>query len=395
MTTLHKPKHRRARGSGSVFKVGRVYWISYWDAAGKRVKESSGSQKKANAERLLGSRNGSVAHHLPIVRNAEKATFNEAAKAVVNDCTINGKTSLAVVQRRIEKHLAPVFGGRRLASITTTDVIGYIAHRQKQGIIAHRGPRAGERVADVSNGEVNRELQTLKRIFNLAIEQDRIAMKPKIRMLAESDPRSGFFEPEQLASVLAHLPADIQPVIRFAYITGWRIASEVLPLEWRQIDFAADEVRLEPGMGKTGKGRTFPFTDELRAILEAQHLEHVRLKKSGAIVPQVFFRMVAKGRGGEKSPRPITSFNKAWKFACRAAGCPGRIPHDLRRTAIRNFVRNGISQTVAMRLGGHKTDSVFRRYDIVADQDLRDAAIKLNRVGKAQGESNSLANRNP
>jgi integrase len=57
------------------------------------------------------------------------------------------------------------------------------------------------------------------------------------------------------------------------------------------------------------------------------------------IVPWVFFRMVAKGRGGEKRPKPIRAFGKAWKSACRAAGCPGRIPHDLRRTAVRNFVR--------------------------------------------------------
>jgi len=61
-----------------------------------------------------------------------------------------------------------------------------------------------------------------------------------------------------------------------------------------------------------------------------------------------------------------------------AAGCPGRIPHDLRRTAIRNFVRSGTSENVAMRLSGHQTRSVFDRYDIVSGEDLREAARKLN-----------------
>ena len=88
--------------------------------------------------------------------------------------------------------------------------------------------------------------------------------------------------------------------------------------------------------------------------------------------------MVAEGRGGDKKPQPILSLTKAWKTACLAAGCPGRIPHDLRRTAVRNLVRAGISERVAMTLTGHKTPSVFQRYNIVSDGDLRDAARKLD-----------------
>lgn len=174
------------------------------------------------------------------------------------------------------------------------------------------------------------------------------------------------------------LPDDLQPVIEFAYITGWRIASEVLPLEWRQVDFDAGEARLDAGTTKNGEGRVFPMTVELRTMLKAQHAEHERLKKTGQIVPQVFFREVAEGRGGKKKPLPIVSLNKAWQAARRLAGCPGRIPHDLRRTAVRNLVRAGVSETVAMRLTGHKTRGVFERYNITSPGDLRDAARLLN-----------------
>jgi integrase len=102
------------------------------------------------------------------------------------------------------------------------------------------------------------------------------------------------------------------------------------------------------------------------------------LNKAGHIVPFVFVREVAEGRGGEKKPQRIISFAKAWKTACRRAGCPGRIPHDLRRTAVRNLVRAGIPQTVAMTLTGHKTDSAFRRYDIASPSDLRVAVERLD-----------------
>ena len=119
---------------------------------------------------------------------------------------------------------------------------------------------------------------------------------------------------------------------------------------------------------------------------------HLRLKSAGFIVPRVFVRMVAKGRNGTKEPRPIQAFTKAWKAACAAAGCPGRIPHDLRRTAIRNGVRRGLAERVSMQLAGHKTRSVFDRYNIVSDGDLRGAAAKLQGLtGTEKGQSGSLS----
>ena len=379
-------KHRRARGSGSVYRLGRIWWVAYKHPDGSRKSESSGSTRKSDAEQLLLKRTGARENNLPVIKHAERLTFDDAAQAVVDDFVANGKRSLSVVQRRLKLHLLPYFSGRRMAGITSADVAAFVAKRQADVIVtrkAHTLPDGTEVPAvtkPVSNGEINRELQTLKRAFNLAIGAGLLAMKPRISLLREAAPRSGFFEREQYESVLKDLPTEIQPVISFAYITGWRIASEVLPLEWRQVDFGAGEVRLDAGTTKNGEGRVFPMTAALRTLLQAQHAEHLRLKKAGHICPYVFFREVAEGRGGPKKPQAIVSLTKAWKVACRLAGCPGRIPHDLRRTAVRNLVRAGIPERVAMRMTGHKTPSVFQRYNIVSDGDLREAAEKLNRV---------------
>ena len=187
--------------------------------------------------------------------------------------------------------------------------------------------------------------------------------------------------PKACTGFAADVPTVIVPgdqlEVDGAYLTGWRVKSEVLTLEWRQVDFAAGEVRLEPNTTKNKEGRTFPFTKGLRALLESQHQEHKRLTKRGYVVPWVFFRMVADERRGEKKPRRIVSFIKAFKTACRRAGCPGRIPHDLRRTAVRNLERAGVPRSVAMKLTGHKTESVYRRYAIADDRDLRVAVERL------------------
>jgi integrase len=80
----------------------------------------------------------------------------------------------------------------------------------------------------------------------------------------------------------------------------------------------------------------------------------------------------------------MKGFRKAWKTACKAAGVPGRIPHDFRRTAVRNLQRAGVPQSVAMAMVGHKTVSIYRRYSIVDESMLRDAADKLDQFARRE-----------
>jgi len=342
---------------GQIRRRGNSHQIR-WYRNVQRHEETVHSSRKQDAVDLLKIREGDVAKGLPVTAKSVRFKFDDAATDLKNEYNFNNRQSIDELERRIDKHLTPYFSGRKMSSITAVDIRAYTAHRKEQGVQTAKG----ERIRDVSNAEINRELATLKRMFRLALQAEKIARSPHIPMLEERNTRKGFFELEQLAAVLRHLPVALRPVIEFAYITGWRIPSEVLTLQWHQVNFGAGEVRLEPEATKNREGRVFPMTDDLRALLKTQDEERERLKKAGTIVANVFFRMVAKGRRGPKSARAIAAFTKARKAACIAAGCPGRIPHDLRRTAIRNMVRRGIPDAVAMKLAGHKTRSVFDRY---------------------------------
>jgi integrase len=154
------------------------------------------------------------------------------------------------------------------------------------------------------------------------------------------------------------------------HLTGWRIPSEVLQLRWAQVDLDVGVVRLEPGTTKNREGREFPVNalPELAAILKQQREQVQALERErGIVVAHVFHRQ----------GRPIKSFRRAWRTACRDAGLLGMIPHDFRRTAVRNLERAGVPRSVAMKLIGHKTESVYRRYAIVAQRDLAEGVAKL------------------
>ena len=358
-------------------KNSKNFWIKYY-RNGRPFRESSGSTREGDAKRLLRLREGDIERGLPVTPKMGRIRFEEAAEDVLNDYRINARRSLAVVQRRITKHLMPFFGGRRMGAITTSDVREFIAKRQSETVLVRkeRKVKVGgawvtlpEERRVVSNAEINRELTILKRAFSLAIQAGKLMTKPYIPLLKESNARTGFFEREQFDSLLVHLPEPVRAVVRFAYITGWRTQSEVLTLQWRQVDFNAGQVRLDPGTTKNGEGRVFPMTAALREVLAGQREERDRLRRErGSLCPWVFHR----------NGVPITAFTKAWKTACVKAGCPGRIPHDLRRTAVRNLVRSGIPERVAMQMTGHKTRSVFERYNIVSETDFADAVRRLD-----------------
>lgn len=340
---------------GMMRQRGRIWWIKYY-RDGRPFEESSGSERRADAARLLKVREGDIERGLPITPRVGRVTWEEARRDLINDFVTNNKRSLSDMETRLRLHLDPYFRGRRLTAITTADVRSYIASRQ---------------CTKASAGTINRELTHLKRMFTLARQAGKILQTPHIPMLKENNVRTGFFESSQIECVIEKLPTYAQPLVRFAYLTGWR-SSEIYGLQWRNIDFVGHQIRLDPGTTKNGEGRVFPMTNDLRELLSGQRAKATRIERErGRIVTSVFIF---------ESGAPIKSIRHSWTVACRAAGVPGRLLHDLRRTAVRNLVRANIPERVAMKLTGHKTRSVFDRYHIVSEGDLHLAAKQLNQL---------------
>jgi integrase len=188
-------------------------------------------------------------------------------------------------------------------------------------------------------------------------------------MLDEQNARQGFVDHDQFQPLREYLPEHLKDAVSFLYLSGWRV-SEMRLLEWRDVDVNGRVVRLRPELSKNKKGRVLPLAGELSDIIERARTRR-RLD-----CPFVFHR------GG----RALKEFRSSSQGACRKAGLAKLLVHDLRRTAVRNLVRAGISEKVAMELTGHKTRSVFDRYNILSESDLRNA---VDRVGEYLGKQPS------
>jgi integrase len=314
---------------------------------------------------LLKRRHGEIAQGRLVGSQVEKTTFEELGEMLKTGYKVNGLRSVDRAERSVA-HLTGFFEGYRALDITPDRVSAYIRWRLEG--------KPPAKLATIRN-----ELAALTRMFTLGCRAGKVPMRPAFPSIRVENTRSGFFEEEALAAVVEKLPEDLRPVIEFTYLTGWRIG-EVRSLTWRQVNFKAGVVRLEPGTTKNDEGRTFPFAalPSLEALLRAQHA-HTRAieRERGEVIPWVFHR----------AGRPIRNFHMAWRRACRRAGVPGRYVHDLRRTAVRNFERAGVPRSVAMKLSGHKTESIYRRYAIVSEADLAEGVRKVAALhaGEAAG----------
>ena len=187
--------------------------------------------------------------------------------------------------------------------------------------------------------------------------------------------RQGFLEEPEFRAVSRHLPDDgLRDFCLFGYLTGMR-KGEIASLRWQCL--ANDVLWLEAKHSKNRKPRPIPLVGELGEIIERRKAAR-QIERNGTVElsPLIFHR------GGE----PVREFRKSWRTACRAAGVEGRLFHDLRRSAVRNMVQAGVAQQVAMKVSGHRTASMFERYNIIVEPDVRQALAKTEQYRQTATE---------
>lgn len=386
------------RGNGRIFarKDTSFLWCAYY-LRGKEYRESTNETDSNKAEKFLKRRLKEVGADQigarPFVGPAAErlklscdVTRNEQAKsecdclccALERDFKLRGKDSAqnASNLNRVRRD----FEGLKASTLTAEDVDKYIEKRLAEG---------------AAPASVNRVTQMLGQSFKLAIQRKRIATAPHIRHLSEAgNVRQGFFGEAEFRAVVDNLPDYLKDFARFAYYTGMR-KGEIASLRWEDVD--EDVIRLRAENAKNGEARTVPIEGELAELVERRRAgRQVKMKGNPVILSAWIFH-----RDGES----VGDFRKAWATACCMAGvgklvCPvckdvtdadhkcakcsrtwerdklvyiGKIFHDFRRTAVRDMVRAGVPETVAMRISGHKTRSMFDRYNISNESDQREA----------------------
>jgi integrase len=348
---MENQQQRRKRGDGCIYQVkNSANWYIKYFSRGKYHVEATGSADKKIAEKMLKDRLAKKTLGR-LVPGSSRVTFEDMEQYILDDYKTNGKRSLDRLKLCLE-NLREHFSGFRAETITTDRINVYKRERQAEG---------------AANASINRDLSALKRMFNLAIQACRLPHRPYISMLKEKNVRTGFFEANEFLALRNALPAYLRPIMTFAYYTGWR-KREVLDLRWSQVDLHEKIIRLNPEQSKNGDGRIIAVDGELLDVLEAQwdarKVAAVSVNSPAFICQYVFHH----------NGRQIRDFRVAWQSALKEIKLVGKIFHDFRRTAVRNMVRAGVPERVAMTISGHKTRSVFDRYDIVDENDLREAA---------------------
>ncbi len=355
------------RGLGRVFRPkvrGRqtnVWWLDY-SVRSRRHRESSGTTSRSEAQRLLRQRL-TEREAGKVIGRPDRVTFREIRKGLERHYVREGNRSLRRAQQALD-HLEQFLGAeRRAIEITRPVVNDYIEHRLEEG---------------AARGTATYEVRILGAALSVAVDEGLLAVRPTFKLPALHNARTGFFEDGDFAALLLELPAHVRPVVRFLRMTGWR-KSETLGLTWDHVDREGQVIRLHATQTKGGDARVFPFglAPELKQLLEERLAE-----RDGLFVFH---------RGGER----IKSFRRAWARASKKAGLEGRLVHDLRRTAARDFRRRGVSEGEIMRLCGWKTRAMFDRYNIIDEADLAEAVGKRFNGKQAANTATPTASPSP
>jgi integrase len=364
-----------ARGDGGVYRPrDRSSWYCYVPARPRRaVRGPFRTEKEARqAWRDLRKEINSGRYRGP---EQERLTIDNLIRAYRLDLVTRGKKAMET----FDAHARIIVrdAGHLKAVQVTADTI----NRVRQAWLEERRPpkKRGEpgRLRRTA-ATTDRYLEILRAAYRLAVEQRRIASDrvPVIRLMRPDNRRKGFVEEDLFWKLYAVLPEVERDVCLFAYRSGWR-RGEVEGLTWEQVDLKAKEAWLFDS--KNGRRRVLPLEAELWEVIQRRQTARAFEASAGATLSPVVFH-----RGG----LALGDWRKTWANASNAVGVPGLLFHDFRRSAVRNLIRSGVPQLVAMEITGHRTREAFDRYNITTIEETREAiraTVRRLRPGNSYG----------
>jgi integrase len=354
---------KRERGTGGLFKIkGSKNYYAQIYRDGRPCRISTGTDVKQEAQGFLRNLLTDADNGKAFIGDVQKITYGQLRASLLQNYVERGNKSLLVHADGTEfinglEVLDEFYGyksedepGVQVTKITTDSAREFATKRLAEG---------------VTNSTVNNSLKLIRRMLRIAHEDGKIQVVPKIRMYKANGARKGFLPREQFDELLSHLPVHLRPLIAFLYWCGVRLG-EALQIEWSQVDMNGALIRIEDEQAKSGEARTVPLPDVLVKMLEQVEVKTGRVFNG-------------------------TNLRKSWCKACDACGLgtlepiddhnnrryTGLIVHDLRRSAIKNLMKAGVNEKVAMAISGHKTRAVFDRYHIVDETDVLEAMRKV------------------
>jgi len=350
------------RGDGSIYpKAGSSFlWMKYF-VNGEPREESTKQRNEQAARKVLRARlkevhASEVTGQAFITQKMKRTTIRDLADSHESHLRVEGQLSK---QNESElKNVRDSFGDGLALSFTSKHLDEWKEQQVNAGY------------AKVT---VNLTLSFLTRAYRFAIERNELPRMPMIKKLKVSNARKGFLNKPDFERLAVHLPDDgLRDFARFAFACGMR-KGEIASLIWSNIQDGTT-IELDAENSKNGEGRKIPITGEIAPIIDRRR--KARLLADGTLSNLIFHR-------GDN--RPITEFRKSWAKACRVAGLDGQLFHDLRRSAVRNLIRSGVSQSVSMQISGHKTASMFQRYNITDETDIGAGVERSRTIQRTAG----------
>lgn len=355
-------------GDGGLIRRGDV-WYARFFVRGREVRESLHTADRAQAEKRAAALRKRRERGTYADPSQRRIKVNELLDDLLLQLELRGRASLPKARSHL-KAVREELGDRGAAELDTASV----ERVQRDWLKAGAAPAT-----------VNRRLELLRQAYRLAARRTppKVVHAPHVPLLAVQNARQGFLSPGEGARLLAGiLDDDLRDFVEWASWTGMR-PNETRRLTWEMVDLVGGTLTVAPRVAKTRRGRVLALVGPLREILDR------RLARRRLGCDLVFHR-VSRGRAGA----PVLDYRKAWRAALKAAKLPLTLrPYDLRRSALRNLIRSGTHETVAMAISGHRTRSTFDRYNITSVEDVAAAIERVAMVALRPSVSSPTATR--